>query len=72
MMKKSISVMALLLGTLTTASAQQQFMRINRSYVVNLKHIRKIDRNDCVYILDEIIHVTDAYKEAFEQFLKIR
>ena len=48
----------------------QQFMRVNRSYIVALEKIRKVDRNDCIYIRDEIIHVTDAFKESFNQFLQ--
>ena len=48
----------------------QQFMRVNRSYIVALEKIRKVDRNDCIYIGDEIIHVTDAFKDAFNQFLQ--
>ena len=45
------------------------FMRINRSYIVRLDKIRTIDRNLCVYIGDEIIRVTDAYREAFESYV---
>ena len=48
----------------------QQFMRVNRSYIVALDKIRKVDRNDCIYIGDEIIHVTDAFKDVFNQFLQ--
>ena len=48
----------------------QQFMRVNRSYIVALDKIRKVDRNDCIYIGDEIIRVTDAFKEDFNQFLQ--
>ena len=48
----------------------QQFMRVNRSYIVALDKIRKVDRNDCIYIGDEIIRVTDAFKETFNQFLQ--
>ena len=48
----------------------QQFMRVNRSYIVALDKIRKVDRNDCIYIGDEIIHVTDAFKDSFNQFLQ--
>jgi len=44
------------------------FMRINRSYIVRLDKIRTVDRNLCVYIGDEIIRVTDAYREAFEKY----
>jgi len=49
---------------------QQQFMRVNRSYIVALDKIRKVDRNDCIYIGEEIIHVTDAYLDKFTQYLK--
>ncbi len=47
----------------------QQFMRVHRSYIVALEKIRKVDRNDCIYIGDEIIHVTEAYLPAFQQYL---
>ena len=48
------------------------FMRINRSYIVSLSHIRSIDRNDCVYIGEQIIRVTEAYKEQFNQYITKR
>ena len=48
------------------------FMRINRSYIVSLSHIRSIDRNDCVYIGEQIIRVTEAYKEQFDQYIAKR
>ena len=44
------------------------FMRINRSYIVRLDKIRTVDRNLCVYIGEEIIRVTDAYREAFANY----
>ncbi len=46
------------------------FMRVHRSYIVSLNKIRSVDRNDCIYIGDEIIRVTDAYREQFTQYLK--
>ena len=46
------------------------FMRINRSYVVRLDKIRTVDRNLCVYVGDEIIRVTDAYRDAFERYVQ--
>ena len=46
------------------------FMRINRSYIVRLDKIRTVDRNLCVYIGEEIIRVTDAYREAFERYVQ--
>ena len=45
-----------------------QFMRVHRSYIVALDKIRKVDRNDCIYIGNEIIHVTEAYLSAFHQY----
>ena len=50
----------------------KQFMRVNRSYIVALNKIRSVDRNDCIYIGDEIIRVTDSFKENFDQYLKSR
>ena len=54
---------------------QQLFMRVNRSYIVALDKIRKVDRNDCIYIGEEgtsaeIIRVTEAYRETFQQYLQ--
>ncbi len=42
-----------------------KFMRVHRSYIVAIDRIQKVDRNDCIYIGDEIIHVPDGYIEAF-------
>ena len=50
----------------------EQFMRVHRSYIVALDKIRKVDRNDCIYIGDEIIHVTEAFREAFQLYLTSR
>ena len=47
----------------------ETFMRINRSYIVRLDKIRTVDRNLCVYIGEEIIRVTEAYREAFESYV---
>ena len=47
----------------------ETFMRINRSYIVRLDKIRTVDRNLCVYIGEEVIRVTDAYREAFESYV---
>lgn len=46
-----------------------RFMRVHRSYIVALDKIRSVDRNDCIYIGDEVIRVTDAYREEFANFL---
>ena len=62
---------------MTMAAAEKllpaaQFMRIHRSYIISLSHIRSIDRNDCVYIGDQIIRVTEAYKDSFARFVANR
>jgi DNA-binding LytR/AlgR family response regulator len=49
-----------------------QFMRVHRSYIVALNKIRSVDRNDCIYIGDEVIRVTDAFRESFQNFLQSR
>ena len=46
-----------------------QFMRVNRSYIVALDKIRSIDRNDCIYIGSEVIRVTEAYRESFLEYV---
>ena len=51
---------------------KEKFMRVNRSYIVALDKIEKIDRNDCIYINDEIIHVTGAFQNNFYTFIQNR
>ena len=48
---------------------ESQFMRVHRSYIVALDKIRSVDRNDCIYIGEEIIRVTEAYHDKFIQYL---
>ena len=48
------------------------FMRVNRSYVVAVDKIKSVDKNDCIYIGDEIIHVTDIYRnDVFKKLFAI-
>ena len=48
------------------------FMRVNRSYVVAVDKIKSVDKNDCIYIGDEIIHVTDVYRnDVFKKLFAI-
>ena len=58
------------LTEITSYLPVQDFVRVHRSYIVGLDKIRSVDRNNCVYIGKEIIQVTDAYKEAFNAYLK--
>ena len=49
-----------------------KFLRIHRSYIVAVDKIQKVDRNDCVYIGEEIIHIPDGYQQSFNRFLGTR
>ena len=49
-----------------------KFLRIHRSYIVAVDKIQKVDRNDCVYIGEEIIHIPVGYQQVFNQFLRTR
>lgn len=51
---------------------QEKFLRVHRSYIIAVDKIRKVDRNDCVYIGNEIIHVPDGYLPSFQRFLETR
>ena len=45
------------------------FMRVNRSFIVAVDRIERIDRNSCIYIGGAIIRVTDAYQPQFQSYL---
>lgn len=48
---------------------QDSFMRVHRSYIVNLNKIHTIERNRIVFDKDVYIPISDQYKEAFQHFL---
>lgn len=49
-----------------------KFMRVSRSFIVALDHIRSVDRNMCIYTGNAVIKVTDMYRQEFENFIKLR
>lgn len=49
-----------------------KFLRVHRSYIIAVDKIKKIDRNDCIYIGEEIIHVPESYQQAFRSFIETR
>lgn len=51
---------------------KDRFLRIHRSYIIAVDKIQKVDRNDCVYIGKEIIHIPDGYLQTFKLFLETR
>jgi DNA-binding LytR/AlgR family response regulator len=48
---------------------KENFMRIHRSFIVNLNHIVTVERNRIIYSQKEFIVVSDTYQEAFKIFL---
>ncbi len=51
---------------------RDRFLRIHRSYIIAVDKIQKVDRNDCVYIGREVIHIPDGYLPAFKSFMETR
>jgi len=48
---------------------QQRFMRVHRSYIVNLEKVNAIERMRILFDPDVRIPVSEQYKEAFQEFL---
>ena len=48
------------------------FMRIHRSYIVNLDIIREVSKNRIVLDADTELPVGEVYREAFQGYLKSR
>lgn len=46
-----------------------KFIRVSRSYIVAINKIRSVDKNNCIYIGDEVVRVTDVYSEQFKKFI---
>jgi len=48
---------------------KEKFMRVHRSYIVNLERIKVVERNRIVFDNNVYIPVSDQYKEKFQQFI---
>ena len=48
--------------------SSHQFMRVHRSFIVNLDKVKTIERN-CIVFGKEYIPVSDSYKDRFMEFL---
>ena len=66
---KTRPVIALLSMKKLEERLPQNFMRVHRSYIVNLQKIQQIERGRIVMDKDTYIPVSDGYKEAFNRFL---
>ena len=47
----------------------QQFMRIHRSYIVNLQKIQEVNKNRIILDADTYLPLGDLYKEQFNEYL---
>ena len=50
-------------------SLPDYFMRIHRSYIINLKKITEVNKNRVFLSEDTSIPIGDLYKEAFQAFI---
>lgn len=48
---------------------ESTFMRVHRSYIINLKKIREVSKNHIILENDEDIPVGDLYKDAFNAYI---
>ena len=48
---------------------RQRFMRVHRSYIVNLEKVNSIERMRILFEPNVRIPVSEQYKEAFQEFL---
>ncbi len=64
-------IMALLsMSKITTQLPQSTFMRVHRSYIVNLKKITTIERNRIIFDKKVYIPISDQYKDDFHNFIE--
>ena len=49
---------------------QQSFMRIHRSHIVNLSKVSSVTPSGDVKVGGALLHVSDAYRAAFDEYLK--
>ena len=47
----------------------KRFMRIHRSFVVNLDHIKSVSAQGDLKVGDALLHVSEGYREAFDAYL---
>ncbi len=63
-------IMAILnMGKIMEHLPNEGFMRVHRSYIVNLNKIQTIERNRIIFDKKVYIPISDQYKEDFKRFL---
>lgn len=69
-LSNDIPIMALLgMKNLMENLPSKNFMRVHRSYIVNLHKITTIERNRIIFDKDIYIPVSEQYKDNFQKFL---
>jgi two-component system LytT family response regulator len=64
-------IMSLLsLKSLEAQLPETMFMRVHKSYIVNLKKINVIERNEIVYDDGVVIPISQLYKTKFQEFIE--
>ena len=48
---------------------RDRFMRIHRSFIVNLEQIKSVSAQGDLKVGDALIHVSEGYKDAFDAYL---
>ena len=65
-------VITLLSMKLIEERLPQNFMRIHRSYIVNLDKIQEVNRNRILLDADTSLPIGDSYKEQFNQYIETK
>lgn len=47
----------------------KDFMRIHRSFIVNLTHIKSVSAQGDLKVGDALLHVSEGYRDAFDKYL---
>ncbi len=66
--KPTISLLSLKL--LESKLPSENFMRVHKSYIVNLDRVMTIERNEIFYNDGKVIPISPQYREQFNEFIK--
>ncbi len=58
------------LKTIEAQLPKSQFMRVHKSYIVNLDNVTTIERGEIYYDDGKVIPISAQYREAFNEFIK--
>jgi DNA-binding LytR/AlgR family response regulator len=57
------------LKSLEVQLPEKMFMRVHKSYIVNLQKIKIIERNEIIYEDGSVIPISKQYKDRFQGFI---